>query len=235
MAHYIGGSLEILPQHDRPERRQSAARRLDRAVRRAAARPRSSRSTLRPAFEQRARGRIAPRSPRSPMTTAAPDFDNTVAALERSGRLLARVCSVFYVLAGAHTSEAIQAIERDMAPMLARHWNEIHLNEALFARLDALHTRREPRPHGRAGAGAGALPRAVPPRGRRTRCGREAAAEGDRRPARDARHDASARTCLPTSSPTRCRWARTTSPACRISRAPRRAGPRRSAACRATS
>jgi peptidyl-dipeptidase Dcp len=69
----------------------------------------------------------------------APGFENTVAALERSGRLLARVSNVFYVLAGAHTNEAIQAIERDMAPKLARHWNEIHLNENLFARLDALH------------------------------------------------------------------------------------------------
>src|SRR3954470_7084321 len=73
--------------------------------------------------------------------TAQPTFDNTVAALERSGRLLTRVSNVFYVLAGAHTSEPIQAIERDMAPRLARHWNEIHLNEALFARLDALHRR----------------------------------------------------------------------------------------------
>jgi peptidyl-dipeptidase Dcp len=71
--------------------------------------------------------------------TAAPSFDNTVAALERSGRLLTRVSNVFYVLAGAHTNEAIQAIERDMAPRLARHWNEIHLNDRLFARLDALH------------------------------------------------------------------------------------------------
>jgi len=69
------------------------------------------------------------------------DFDNTVAALERSGRQLARVANVFYVLAGADTNEAIQAVERDMAPRLARHWNEIHLNEKLFARLDALHRR----------------------------------------------------------------------------------------------
>jgi peptidyl-dipeptidase Dcp len=72
---------------------------------------------------------------------AEPDFQNTVAALERSGRLLARVSNVFYVLAGADTNEAIQAIERHIAPKLARHWNEIHLNEALFARLDALHRR----------------------------------------------------------------------------------------------
>ena len=70
-----------------------------------------------------------------------PGFGNTVAALERSGRLLSRVSGVFYVLAGAHTNEAIQAIERDMAPKLARHWNEIHLNDGLFARLDAVHTR----------------------------------------------------------------------------------------------
>jgi peptidyl-dipeptidase Dcp len=73
--------------------------------------------------------------------TAEPNFDNTVAALERSGRLLSRVSSVFYVLAGAHTSEAIQAIERDMAPTLSRHWNEIHLNDRLFARVDAVHQR----------------------------------------------------------------------------------------------
>ena len=72
---------------------------------------------------------------------AEPGFDNTVAALERSGRLLARVSSVFYVLAGAHTNEAIQAIERDMAPALSRHWNEIYLNDRLFARLDAVHKR----------------------------------------------------------------------------------------------
>ncbi len=70
-----------------------------------------------------------------------PDFENTVAALERSGRTLARVSNVFYVLAGAHTNPDIQAIERDMSPLLARHWNDIHLNDALFARLDALHRR----------------------------------------------------------------------------------------------
>jgi peptidyl-dipeptidase Dcp len=70
---------------------------------------------------------------------AAPAFENTVAALERSGRLLSRVSSAFYVLAGAHTNAAIQAIERDLAPALARHWNEIHLNDGLFGRVDAVH------------------------------------------------------------------------------------------------
>src|ERR1043165_590557 len=50
---------------------------------------------------------------------AEPNFDNTVAALERSGRLLTRISNVFYLLAGAHTSEPIQDVERDMAPRLA--------------------------------------------------------------------------------------------------------------------
>src|SRR5436190_5061800 len=91
-----------------------------------------------PAFEQ---ALAAHRNEVAAIASGAttPDFDNTVAALERSGRLLTRVSNVFYVLAGAHTSEPIQAIEREMAPKLARHWNEIHLNEKLFARLDDLH------------------------------------------------------------------------------------------------
>src|SRR5947209_18855271 len=95
-----------------------------------------------PAFEQALkahRGEIAAIARES----AEPTFENTVAALERSGRLLMRVSNLFYVLAGAHTSNPIGAIARDMAPKLARHWNEIHLNEALFSRLDALHGRRD--------------------------------------------------------------------------------------------
>jgi peptidyl-dipeptidase Dcp len=91
-----------------------------------------------PAFEE-ALGRHSAEIAAIAADAAAPTFENMVAALERSGRLLARVSNVFYVLAGADTNEAIQAIERDMAPRLARHWNEIHLNEKLFARLDALH------------------------------------------------------------------------------------------------
>ena len=95
-----------------------------------------------PAFEQALAEHRAEIDALATSRTEA-NFDNTVAALERSGRLLTRVSNVFYVLAGAHTSEAIQAIERDMAPRLARHWNEIHLNAALFARIDSLHRRSQ--------------------------------------------------------------------------------------------
>ncbi|MEM6974392.1 MAG: M3 family metallopeptidase [Pseudomonadota bacterium] len=70
---------------------------------------------------------------------AAPaDFANTIEALERAGRSLNRVASVFYTLAASHTSDALQAIEREMAPKFADHRNAILLDEALYARIDAV-------------------------------------------------------------------------------------------------
>jgi len=68
----------------------------------------------------------------------AATFENTILALEDSGRLLAKVELVFSNLAASHTNEKIQEIERDMAPVLAKHWNEIHLNVRLFKRIDSL-------------------------------------------------------------------------------------------------
>jgi len=73
---------------------------------------------------------------------AEPTFDNTIEALERAGEALDRVGSVFHLLAGAHTNDAILAIERDLAPVEAKHWNSILLNEALFRRIDALFASR---------------------------------------------------------------------------------------------
>ncbi|MBG0812225.1 M3 family metallopeptidase [Methylosinus sp. H3A] len=72
-----------------------------------------------------------------------PDFENTIAALERSGRLLARVGGVFWNLAATDTTPELQEIERDISGALARHENEILLNAALFARVDALYARRD--------------------------------------------------------------------------------------------
>jgi peptidyl-dipeptidase Dcp len=68
----------------------------------------------------------------------APTFGNTLEALEKSGRLLKRVSALFYNLTGSHTDDALQAIERDMAPRLARHRTTIFMNEALFRRVDTL-------------------------------------------------------------------------------------------------
>ncbi|MGC2140633.1 MAG: M3 family metallopeptidase, partial [Methylovirgula sp.] len=70
-----------------------------------------------------------------------PNFENTIAAFERAGRTLERVSAVFFHLAGADTNEEIEAIEREIAPLVARHHAEIHLNDALFARIDALFRR----------------------------------------------------------------------------------------------
>ena len=70
--------------------------------------------------------------------SAPPSFANTIEALERSGRRLDRVASVFFNLTGAHANDELQAIEREIAPVLARHRSETYLNEALFARIDAL-------------------------------------------------------------------------------------------------
>ncbi|HUB64258.1 MAG TPA: M3 family metallopeptidase [Methylocella sp.] len=71
-----------------------------------------------------------------------PSFANTIEALERSGRELARVSAVFFNLASADTNDEFQAIEREIAPRLARHHSEIYLNDALFQRIAALYARR---------------------------------------------------------------------------------------------
>ncbi|MET0332628.1 MAG: M3 family metallopeptidase [Rhizobacter sp.] len=72
----------------------------------------------------------------------APSFDNTVAALDRSGRLLWRMEALFNNLSASHTSPALQAVEREMAAPLAAHSSAVSMNERLFRRVDALHARR---------------------------------------------------------------------------------------------
>jgi peptidyl-dipeptidase Dcp len=74
--------------------------------------------------------------------TAPPSFANTIAALERSGRALSQVSAVFGCLAGAHTNDDIQALEREMSPRLAAHRNRVQLHPGLYARIKALWDRR---------------------------------------------------------------------------------------------
>jgi len=69
---------------------------------------------------------------------APPSFANTIEAIERSGRSLERVRNVFFNLAGAAANDQLEAIERDIAPVLSRHRSETYLNDALFQRIDAL-------------------------------------------------------------------------------------------------
>jgi peptidyl-dipeptidase Dcp len=72
----------------------------------------------------------------------SPTFANTIEALEKSGRALERVSNVFFVLAGADTSDALEAVEREVSPLLARHSNALYLNRALYARIADLYARR---------------------------------------------------------------------------------------------
>jgi peptidyl-dipeptidase Dcp len=71
------------------------------------------------------------------------DFDNVVGAMERAGQMLSRVARVFYNLSGADTNDALQAIERDMAPLMSRHHSAITLHGGLFQRINAAFARRD--------------------------------------------------------------------------------------------
>ncbi len=73
---------------------------------------------------------------------AAPTFENTLVALQRSGRLLARVGAFFSNLNGTLTNPERQKIQRELAPKLAAHNDAVRLNPTLFARIAALYERR---------------------------------------------------------------------------------------------
>ncbi|EYR83457.1 M3 family metallopeptidase [Shinella sp. 838] len=70
-------------------------------------------------------------------------FDNTIVALEIAGDELSRVSALFWSRAGANTNDTIQALERDIAPKMSRHYSKIGTNAVLFARIDALWEARE--------------------------------------------------------------------------------------------
>jgi peptidyl-dipeptidase Dcp len=74
---------------------------------------------------------------------APPTFANTIEPLEMSGHALDQVGAVFFNLTGAHTNDALEAIERSVAPRLSRHRNAIYLDDALFRRVDDLQGRRD--------------------------------------------------------------------------------------------
>jgi peptidyl-dipeptidase Dcp len=72
-----------------------------------------------------------------------PTFENTLEALERSGTLLSRVLHVFYNKSSADSNEATNAIEEEIAPLLAAHEDSIKLDSRVYGRISALWTDRE--------------------------------------------------------------------------------------------
>ncbi|MGN0858696.1 MAG: M3 family metallopeptidase [Stenotrophomonas sp.] len=74
--------------------------------------------------------------------TDEPTFENTIEAMERSGRELSRVASTFFTVASADATPANQAVQKAIAPKLARLSNETLLDQALFQRVDTLFNKR---------------------------------------------------------------------------------------------
>ncbi|MBP1767122.1 MAG: peptidyl-dipeptidase Dcp [Candidatus Aminicenantes bacterium] len=71
-------------------------------------------------------------------STEAPTFANTIEAVERTGELLTKVNNVFYALTDNNTNEELQKIEAEIAPLLAKHRDDISLNDRLFQRVKAV-------------------------------------------------------------------------------------------------
>lgn len=74
---------------------------------------------------------------------AAPDFENTIVAMERAGQDLSRVARIFNNVNGAHTNPDMQAVQRELAPRLAAHNDSISLNQDLFERVSAVYEQRD--------------------------------------------------------------------------------------------
>ncbi len=72
-----------------------------------------------------------------------PTLENTLVALERSGRTLRRVSAVFFNLVSANTNETLEAVRSEMAPKLAAHTDRIFLNRELFNRIEAVYGERD--------------------------------------------------------------------------------------------
>lgn len=71
-----------------------------------------------------------------------PSFQNSVEALDQTGDLLDRVSNVFYAIQSANTDDDIQKIANDIAPLLAKHTDDIYLNEKLFSRVKTVYENR---------------------------------------------------------------------------------------------
>jgi peptidyl-dipeptidase Dcp len=74
---------------------------------------------------------------------APSSFENTIVPLEMAGALLDRASGIFWNLTGAHTNEALQALERKLSPEFSRHYSTITMNRALFERIDALYQQND--------------------------------------------------------------------------------------------
>jgi peptidyl-dipeptidase Dcp len=75
--------------------------------------------------------------------TDRPDFENTIASLDRAGETLGRITSVLFNLNSAETNKAIQEVTQEVSPILTRFSNDITLNEKLFERIKTVSGSKE--------------------------------------------------------------------------------------------
>jgi len=94
-----------------------------------------------PAFEQAMREQRAELDAIA-ADPSAPSFDNTLAAFDRSGRLLARLEALFHNLCASETTPALQRVQRELALPLAAHNNAVYMHAGVFARVQMLHEQR---------------------------------------------------------------------------------------------
>ena len=95
-----------------------------------------------PAFEEGMRQQKA--EVKAIITNPEPaTFENTIEAMDYSGALLTKVSSVFFALNGANTSDEIQKIATEIAPILSKHGDDIGLNDTLFQRVKAVYEQKD--------------------------------------------------------------------------------------------
>jgi len=95
-------------------------------------------SDFKPALEQGMKDQLA-EIQKIADDTAAPTFENTILAIEKSGVLLRRANNVFNALTGANTDSVLQKVQEDVAPEMAATEDAIHLNSKLFKRVEAVY------------------------------------------------------------------------------------------------
>ena len=98
-------------------------------------------SDFAPAFEEGMRVHLA-EIRKIADNPAAPGFENTFVAMEKSGRLLDRVNNVFNLLTGANTNDELQKIQEEVAPKQAAHQDAIYLDTKLFKRIETIYNKR---------------------------------------------------------------------------------------------
>lgn len=76
-------------------------------------------------------------------STEEPSFDNVIAAIDYSGRMLDRVSTVFFNMTSSNTNDELQNIAKEIAPKLSAHGDDISLNPELFKKVEAVYNKKE--------------------------------------------------------------------------------------------